>query len=348
MPINMLFVIGAPRSGTTMLERILASHSMILGGPEPHLLTPLAHLGVWAKVDKAPYDHILAAEAQRGFVDSLPGKDQDYWDACRAYCDVLYGRYLATSDKTICLDKTPAYALVLPFLAKVFPDAKYVVLTRHPLATFSSYANSFFDGDYATAQDHNPLLNRYVPALAQFIRQEQPPHFHVRYEDLVKDPETWIERVYAYIGVPFEKDTIDYGKNQPEEPSRVGPKSVRTKGLGDPIGVKQHSRPSTASVKKWVEELATDPAKLALMKRVIGQLDPEDLRTIGYPIENLWKSFEDAQGKAMTSPVKPGTLTRYRIERKLIIALRARARKGGLFQRVLKKTRLTCDVLLRE
>ena len=171
MPGSMLFIIGSPRSGTTMLERMLESHSQILGGPEPHLLTPLAHLGVWDKVDKAPYDHILAAEAQRLFISKLPNGEQDYWEACRAYCDTLYGRYLKGSGKAICLDKTPAYALILPFMMKVFPDAKYIVLTRHPLAAFSSFANSFFDGDYARAQAHNPLLNRYVPAISTFLRQ---------------------------------------------------------------------------------------------------------------------------------------------------------------------------------
>lgn len=49
-----VFLIGAYRSGTTMLARILGTHSMIYAGPEPHLLTPLAHLGVWVRVDKAP------------------------------------------------------------------------------------------------------------------------------------------------------------------------------------------------------------------------------------------------------------------------------------------------------
>ncbi|HQB03123.1 MAG TPA: sulfotransferase, partial [Candidatus Hydrogenedentes bacterium] len=69
---KMIFVIGAPRSGTTMLERIISSHSAVQGGPEPHIITPLAHTGVWDKVDKAPYDHILAAEAQKFFVSQLP------------------------------------------------------------------------------------------------------------------------------------------------------------------------------------------------------------------------------------------------------------------------------------
>ena len=340
MPVKMLFVIGAPRSGTTMLERMLSSHSMILGGPEPHLLTPLAHLGIWDKVDKAPYDHVLAAESQKLFVQELPNKEQDYWDACRAYCDVLYGSYLSTSDKSICLDKTPAYGLVVPFMMKVFPDAKYVLLSRHPLAIFSSFANSFFDGDYQAAQDYNPILNRYVPALAAVARQTEVPVIHVRYEDLVKDPEGWMEKIYAYIGIPFEADSIDYGKK------RDNAADAKAKGLGDPIGVKQHSRPQTGSVKKWVQELRADPARLDLMQRVVAQLDPADLETLGYPVDTLWKPLEQSEGTPVV--VKKPTLDRYRLQRKAIMTLRAQAQKGGLFRRLLNKTKLTCDVLLRD
>ena len=338
MPVQMLFVISSPRSGSTMLERMLESHSMIKGGPEPHLLTPLAHLGIWDKVDRAPYDHVLAAEAQRLFVQELPNKEQDYWDACRAYCDILYGRYLQGSGKTICLDKTPAYGLILPFMMKVFPDAKYVVLTRHPLATFSSFANSFFDGDYQVAQNYNPILNRYVPALAAFLRQKDVPAFHVRYEDLVKDPESWMEKIYAYIGIPFERDTIDYGAKNGEQAPRGG--------LGDPIGVKQHSRPTTGSISKWVEDLASDPAKCALMRDVIAQLDPSDLNTCGYPPEKIWKPLEELGQKV--SPPKPAPFSRYRLQRKLIVKLRAAAQRGGAFRKLLSKLRLACDVLLRE
>lgn len=319
-----------------MLERMLESHSMIKGGPEPHLLTPLAHLGVWDNVQKAPYDHVLAAEAQKLFIDQLPNKQQDYWDACRAYCDTLYGRYLEGGKETICLDKTPAYGLILPFMMKVFPDAKFVVLTRHPLATFSSFANSFFDGDYQVAQKYNPILNRYVPAIATFLRQNDVPYIHVKYEDLVKDPESWMEKIYGYIGVPFEKDTIDYGNKEPET----------AKGLGDPIGVKQHSRPTTASVKKWVEDLAADPAKLALMQEVIAQIEPEDLATCGYPADTIWKPLEEL-GNRTASP-KKAPMNRYRLQRKLIVKLRAMAQRGGAFRKLLQKLRLTCDVLLRE
>jgi len=334
----MLFVIGAPRSGTTMLEHMLSAHSQVQGGPEPHLLTPLAHLGIWDKVDKAPYDHVLAAESQKVFVSQLPRGEADYWDACRAYCDVLYGRYMSRyPEKAVCLDKTPAYGLILPFMMRVLPDAKYVVLTRHPLAMFSSFANSFFDGDYATAHTYNPIVLRYVPALAKFLRQQEVAFIHVRYEDLVKSPEEWFERICGYIGIPYEAEAIAYGKSEREE---------RPKGLGDPIGVKQHDRPTTASVKKWVQELANDPGKLALMRGIIAQLDPEDLATIGYPLESLWKPLEEA-GSGIAPVAKP-KLDRYRLQRKLIVTLRAQAQKRAVFRQLLQKLRLGADVLLRE
>jgi hypothetical protein len=214
-----------------------------------------------------------------------------------------------------------------------------VVLTRHPLALFSSYANSFFDGDYITAHQYNPLLLRYVPALAKFLRQQGTPFLHVRYEDLVKDPETWFERICTHVGVPFEREAIEYGKAMKEE--------GRAQGLGDPIGVKQHDRPTTGSVKKWAQELAADPAKLQLMQGVIAQLDPADLDTLGYPIDTLWKPLQEAQGQAGAPPVRP-KLDRYRLQRKLIKTLRARAQAGGPFRKLLTKLRLVCDVLLRE
>jgi hypothetical protein len=335
---NMLFVISSPRSGSTMLERMLESHSQIQGGPESHLLTPLAHLGVWDKVDKAPYDHILAAESQKLFVEQLPNKEQDYWDACRAYCDTLYGRWMQDTGKSICLDKTPAYGLILPYMIKVFPDAKYIVLTRHPLATFSSFANSFFDGDYHLAQNYNPLLNRYVPALANFLRQNEVPFLHVRYEDLVEDPETWLKKIYEHIDIPFEKETIDYGSHDRD--------GAAEKGLGDPIGVQRHSRPSTDSLDKWVEELSSDDQRLALMQSIIERLNPDDLDTIGYPVESLWTPLEEVRGKSFSPKKNP--LSRYRLQRKIIIKLRGLAQSSGLFRALLKKIRLAADILLRE
>lgn len=331
---KVIFVIGAPRSGSTMLARMLASHSLIYGRPEPHLLTPLAHLGYFARVDRAPYDAILAAESVRDFVSDLPGGEQDYVDACRAYTDVLYERMLATRPaKRYFLDKTPAYALVLDFIARLYPAAKYIVLTRHPLAVFSSYADSFFDGDYAAAHEYNPILERYVPAIARFLREKRVPVRQVVYEELVADPDGHLRALFDFIGVPHEGGAVDYGRHQHVE-----------KGLGDPIGVAQHSRPTEESVHKWVGEIAGHPERLDLCRKMIAALDPEDLALWGHPLASLWKPLEGA-GAAVPKPKK---LTRYRLERILIVRLRALVRRYPALRGLLARLRLAADVLLRE
>ena len=87
-------------------------------------------------MQKAPYDPINVEQAIREFVAELPRGEAGYLDALRAYTDSLYAQMMATAPpgKRFFLDKTPAYALVLPFLTKLYPQARYVVLTRHPLA----------------------------------------------------------------------------------------------------------------------------------------------------------------------------------------------------------------------
>lgn len=333
---KVVFVIGSPRSGSTMLARMLGSHSKIYGRPEPHMLTPLAHLGYYENVDKAPYDHILAAEAIREFVADLPRGEQDYIDACRAYTDTLYLRMLSTRPgKELFLDKTPAYGLVLDFIAKIYPTAKYVVLTRHPLAIFSSYAESFFAGDYKAAHDFNPIVERYVPALAKFLRERKTPVYHVIYENLVADPEPILKEIFEFVGVEHEPAAVNYGEHQHVE-----------KGLGDPIGVAKHKRPSTGSVQKWATELAESRDRLALCKDIIARLDPADLDTWGQPLETLWAPLESIG--AVTKRPKRRRLDRYQLERKAIVVLRRQVQQRGFLQRLLRRVRLGADVLLRE
>src|SRR5262249_57323458 len=126
--------IGARRAGTTLRPRMLGARAQIWGGAEPHLITPLAHLGYFGKVEKAPYDQNNAEQAIREIVAEIPQHETGYLDALRAYTDSMYAQMmqLAQPGKRLFLDKTPAYALVFPFLTKLYPQAKYVGLTRHP------------------------------------------------------------------------------------------------------------------------------------------------------------------------------------------------------------------------
>jgi hypothetical protein len=329
---RLLFVVSPPRSGSTLLQRMIGSHSAVHTHPEPHLITPLAYLGYHGSVDKAPFDHINSAEAIRLFVSHLPNGEADYLDALRAYVDVMYGRMLEPSGKQLFMDKTPAYALVLPFLGKLLPTAKYVVLTRHPLAIFSSFANSFFDGSWERAHAFNPLLERYVPAIGAFLRERPVPLCHVKYEDLVAAPEQHLERVFAYLGVENEPEAVNYGERFKAE-----------KGPGDPITVNQHQRPVTDSLHKWAAELAADEGKRRLAERMLERIPDEDLEVWGWPRARIFDALREVGG----APAPRPAMSAYTLQRKVMLAL-----KKDIHQRphgaLLKRVRYYCDVLLRE
>lgn len=339
---NLLFMVSPPRSGSTLLQRILGSHKAIVTHPEPHLITPMAYLGYYQHVDKAPYDHINAAEAIRAFVSSLPRQEDDYLDALRAYSKTLYGRALEGAnnpDARYFLDKTPAYALVLPFLTKLYAEAKYVVLTRHPLAIFSSYAQSFFGGDWKAAHCFNPIVERYVTAIAKLMR-EKPVKFHaLTYESLVEEPEPVTKACFDYLGLAHDPDAINYGDKF----------TGKKEGMGDPMGVAKHKRPVRDSMHAWVSDVQSHPDKLHLAKEMIARVDPADLALWGYTPENIWQPFDEvSRGGTAGAIVRVGKKNnKYAFQRKVLLALRKDIHRRPL-GKVLKRVRYYCDVILRD
>ncbi len=328
---KLIFIIGSPRSGSTLLQRMVGSHSQVFTHPEPHLITPLYYLGYYATVDKAPYDHINAAAALRELCEELPRGEEDYLDALRSYVSTLYERVLAPTGKTYFLDKTPAYSLVLPFLAKLYPHAKYIVLTRHPLAILHSQAHSFFGGDYQAAVDTNPVTVPYTRAIGAFLREGPVPFVHVRYEDVVQRPEEETRRIFAHLQLPFEEGAIDYGKH----------KHI-TKSYGDPMSVEKHSRPVTDSLERWAQDLLSNPAALELVQSLVAKLDPDDLKAWGYPKETLLAPLERV-GAVKTHRSR---LNSYRFKRQVLLTLRRNIHDNALGSAV-RKVRYYCDVLLR-
>ena len=334
---RLIFLIAPPRSGSTLLARMLGAHTAIHAPAEPHLITPLAHLGYFGRVDAAPYDPIITETGMREVVSALPGGEADYLEALRALSDRIYGGLIEASGHERLLDKTPAYVLVLDFLARLYPEARYIVLTRHPMAIWASYVESFFDGDHEVAHAHTPLLERYVPAMARFLR-ERPVSLHaLRYEELVQDPARHMEAVCGYLGLPFEPAMVDYGEHG-------GGNHEATRGLGDPMTVAKQSRPTTDSLARWAQDWAGQAGKVKQAREILARLPDEDLATWGFDRAELARDLD-----AVPEVGRPGrtrALNRYSLERRLLVLLRRNIHHNALGSLV-RKIRWACDVLLR-
>jgi hypothetical protein len=328
---RLIFIISSPRSGSTMLQRMLGSHTEIFTHPEPHLLTPLNYLGYFNTVEKAPYDHINAGQAVRELVEELPRGEEDYLDALRAYTNTIYNRLSDTNQCQYFLDKTPAYGLVLPFLEKLYPEAHYVVLTRHPMAVHHSVAHSFFDGNYTQAMNDNPIVRDYVPAIGEFLRRQSVNMVRVRYEDLTLNPEAEMKRITDHIGLTFEPDLVTYGN-----------KNHITKSFGDPMTVHKHDKPVTDSIHTWASDLKARPQDLQAAQELLKDLAPEDLEAWGYPLDDFWEPMGEAAGSA----TERNSINAYRVKKQVLHVLRRNIHENTL-GRVIKKVRYYCDVLLR-
>ncbi len=335
---RLLFVIGPPRGGTTLLTRMLGAHSEVYSPPEPHLMTPLAHLGYYERVDQAPYDPIIAQRGIREIVGELPNGEADYLESLRAHSDSLYGKLLEPTGRRILLDKTPAYALVLDFLARLYPNAPAVVITRNPLAVWSSFVQSFFDGDHESAHRMNPLLERYVPAMARFLRDRPMPVHHVRYEELVEEPETQMRAVAEFAGLAFEDAMVNYGE-------QAEGRTESARGLGDPITVAKEKRPTTKSVARWARDMAGDAAKVEQAEQILARLDDADLEIWGFRRDELAAQLAAVPLDARRTSGRG--LSRYTLERKALVLARRQVQRWSALQKLVRTLRETCDVLLR-
>ncbi|MBI4558545.1 MAG: hypothetical protein HY706_13260 [Candidatus Hydrogenedentes bacterium] len=189
---RLTLLIHPPGMPVSPLSRVLAEHPAIAWADSPHILTPLAYLGYYDKVYKAPYDHVLAAESQRLFVERLPGKEQDYIRACRAYCDTLYERAIGNSGKTVILDDSLEDPRVLLFAARILPDASYILLVRHPLALFV---------------DAESRAKDYLKAVLGLVGNPQLRTLLVPWESLAANPEQEVAPIIKFLGLPAPAET---------------------------------------------------------------------------------------------------------------------------------------------
>lgn len=286
---NIIFLIGLPRSGTTLLQRILGGHAAIHTIAEPwimlHLCYALKRQGI-----EAEYDASLARQGLDDFFLELPDGESSYLEALRNMAGGLYQQALSTSGKLRFLDKTPRYFYIIPELKKVFPRAKFVFLLRNPLAILASVLRSWFVGDASrlkASKHHYRDLFDGPSLLMSGIKELADDAIVLQYEGLVADPAATIEALCELTGLPFEPNMLDYG-NQPKFKGR----------FGDQIGIVQHRTARPDSIDRWQDDLI-DPQSNNLARQLLDHLGPDLLLQMGYSHAELHGALDQLTLEAM-------------------------------------------------
>lgn len=271
---NLIFLISQPRAGSTLLQRMLGSHPDVHTVSEPWLmLHPLYALR--AKGHQAEYNAYVARSALRGFLQQLPGREDDYIEGVRRMYTYLYEQALAGSAKRYFLDKTPRYYFIIPELYRTFPQAQYIVLLRNPLAVLCSVLNTWVREDWFRLHTYGHDLVRAPRLLAEGLSALGEQGVAVHYEQLVRDPGNETRRVCDRLGIKFAPEMVEYG----------GSDLPRWR-FGDREEVYERRRPAAEKADKWVDSLA-DAQIWRLANDYLQLLGRETLEDMGYPYEEL-------------------------------------------------------------
>lgn len=188
-----VFVVGAPRSGTSMMAHALGQHAQLWTGEESDFLAPLGRAA----------EEAWAFGRQRGDLHWLSSAGVS-WDEFAAYLGFgMNALYASRSGGRRWVEQTPQYTLSLPLMARMFPSARFVYMLRDGRSVVHSLRH------FVRPVEHEPaarLWNRFVRAAREFASSDDGDRFHVvRYEEVVADTDPEMRRICDFLEIPFER-----------------------------------------------------------------------------------------------------------------------------------------------
>jgi tetratricopeptide (TPR) repeat protein len=225
-----IFVIGMPRTGTTLVERILGSHSVVRAAGE--LQTFAAELVRHCRASaKTPATNTRELVAQSRDVD-FAGLGEDYVRKARPPGDRA----------AHFVDKMPLNFLYAGLIHLALPKARIVLLERDPMDTCYAVFKAMFEGIYPFSYDLKELANYFVEyrKLVKHWQQVMPDVMHVvSYEELVTTPEPVIESLLQYCNLSFEDACRNFSQN-PDATTTASADSVRRDFFTSSVGKWRH------------------------------------------------------------------------------------------------------------
>ena len=215
--IRPVFVVGCPRSGTTVLGKCLSSHSKLAGADESLFL-----LDLWRIILDLHQGRNARAWGPLGDYLSLP----KMVDAGAHFADCIFDGLVTRMKKAHLIEHTPWYVALMPLLRSLYPDCMVLHLIRDGRDVVASLSTSYEKG-FAWAGDSITSRTRLWRALVN-AGQRDAQNFpdgryrEIRYEQLCESPRETMLEILQWLGLDWEESTLQPLAIQHAGPSRKG------------------------------------------------------------------------------------------------------------------------------
>ena len=247
------FLVGFPRSGTTLLEKVLAAHPGIVTLEE---VDHLGQAGAHWLADTTALDSL----ADLGCPEADAAR-QAYWRSVNSTaCGNLSGKLL--------LDKLPLHTLALAVIAKLFPRARILFALRDPRDVVLSCFRRRFQMnsamfEFLSLEDTAAYYDAVMTLLQIYRGTLSLPLLDVRHETLVADFEATVPRVLEFLGSHWDPGVSRFAENRradPRTPSDIQlARGLNAEGIGQWRRYQAQLSPVLASLTPWVEQFGYPP-----------------------------------------------------------------------------------------
>jgi hypothetical protein len=199
---RIIFICGMPRSGTTLVEQIIASHSKVNGAGEIHYLSKII-------------DEFFLRDKKFDKQKIIEGLLEEKNFIFEKYLEFInYHNF----EKNIITDKAPQNFIWIGFIKLFFPNSKIIHCSRNPKDNcLSIYKNYFTSETMSWAYDENSIAkyyNQYLKLMNFWKLKFEDSIFDANYEQIVNSPEKEIKKMISFCNLGWENDCLNFYKNR--------------------------------------------------------------------------------------------------------------------------------------
>jgi hypothetical protein len=195
---KMIFIFSMPKSGSTLLQRIVSTSDRVSTLPETWILLPMFYM----LRKNGLYSEFSGRQLHKALRNNIlnTGNKNTYFKSVGEFYKTLIKGLSEDPNKEFFLEKTPRYSLLYREIMSTFNDGHFLVLTRNPLMIMSSMMNTYSGGYYNLFRFSIDLKEVFY-SISEVLKDNNENILHVRYEDLVSDTENVVKQIGGYLGI---------------------------------------------------------------------------------------------------------------------------------------------------